>query len=301
MARYWADEVSYHIGCGSDNKTAAFTLTHSDLVRQNIDHAFVVTWNGTSWDDQHTLTWAVAGVCQCEQTVPKWIAVGVNGEALVVEGTSGSEEIIGNGNDAPRRTGLLRSVRSIEGRPYAVGMCRQVYRRLDKGLWERRDDGCRLQSGDTSIVGFESIDGFSENDLYAVGLRGEIWHFDGTSWSSIDSPTNVILTEVCCAGDGKVYACGQRGTLIRGRGHKWDLIHQQSVKDDLWGIAWFKDHLYVSTLYYVAVLEDMDLKIVTDDGSPSSTYQISTTANQLWSIGPREVATFDGSTWEAFD
>jgi hypothetical protein len=301
MTKQWSDEVRYNTGSGADGGIAAFALTHTELTKERIDHAFVVTWNGRSWDEQHTLTWSVAGVCRILRPRPAWLAVGVNGRALVVEGTLGREEPMGEGKEAAGRVGFLRGARSIEGRAYAVGMCRQVYRYLDEGLWQRIDQGCRRPSDDPSIVGFESIDGFAEDDLYAVGLRGEIWHGDGADWTRIDSPTNMILTQVCCAGDGLVYACGQNGTLLRGRAGRWEVIEHQVRGDDFWGLAWFRSHLFVASLYYVAVFDGQDLKLVTSDGSPSSAYHLSSTPDRLWSIGPREVAIFDGSTWDEFD
>jgi hypothetical protein len=229
------------------------------------------------------------------------VAVGVNGRALVIEGGVGGEEPIGGGEDVAGRIGLLRGVRSIDGRAYAVGMCRQAYRRRDDTTWERIDQGCRRPEGDYSIVGFESIDGFAENDLYAVGLQGEIWHSDGTKWSKINSPTNITLTQVCCAGDGLVYACGRKGMLLKGRDHHWEVIDHARSGDDFWGLSWFKDRLFVASLYYVSVFDGKDLALVTADGAPSSTYHLSATTSRLWSIGPREIAIFDGMEWEEFD
>jgi hypothetical protein len=301
MTKRWADEVSYQTGGGADGGLAAFALTHADLTKQRIDHAFLVTWNGRDWDEQHTLTWSVAGVCRISRPRPAWIAVGVNGQALVVEGTLGREEPIGEGEEAAGRIGFLRAARSIEGRAYAVGMCRQVYCRTDEGVWQRIDRDCRRPSGDWSIVGFESIDGFAANDLYAVGLQGEIWHGDGVRWSRIDSPTNVILTQVCCAEDGIVYACGRKGMLLKGRADRWEVIEHSIHGDDFWGMAWFKGRLFIATLYYLCVFDGANVVLVTADGSPSSAYHLSATADRLWSIGPHEVSTFDGTDWERFD
>jgi hypothetical protein len=301
MSRQWNDEVRYHTGCGANGGMAAFALTHAELAKQRIDHAFVVTWNGKDWDEQHTLTWSVAGLCWITRPRPAWVAVGANGTALVVEGTVAREEPLGEGEEAAGRVGFLRGVRSIAGRAYAVGMCRQVYRRPDDGRWHRIDQGCRRPTGDYSMVGFESIDGFSEDDLYAVGLRGEIWHGDGVRWTRVETPTNAILTQVCCAGDGLVYACGRQGILLKGRGDRWEVIEQQVAADDLWGLAWFEDRLFISSLYYLGVYDGRELTLVTVEGAPSSCYHLSATTDRLWSIGPREVATFEGGAWQGFD
>ena len=63
-------------------------------------------------------------------------------------------------------------------------------------------------------AGFEDICGFNLTEVYAVGWNGEIWQWEGVRWIDRPSPTNLILTGVCCGTDGNVYACGQNGTLI---------------------------------------------------------------------------------------
>ena len=54
-----------------------------------------------------------------------------------------------------------------------------------------------------------------------------------------DSPTNLVLTAVCCAGDGNVYATGRRGLLLKGRKNTWEVVKHDSTKLDLWGMAWY--------------------------------------------------------------
>ena len=58
-------------------------------------------------------------------------------------------------------------------------------------------------------AGFEAIAGFGEENIYAVGWRGEIWQRKDDGWIQRDSPANVILTGVCCTDDGYVYICGR--------------------------------------------------------------------------------------------
>jgi hypothetical protein len=54
--------------------------------------------------------------------------------------------------------------------------------------------------------------GSSSNDLYAVGNNGNIAHYNGQSWSKIESGTTVNLYDVWGATDGKtVWACGYSG------------------------------------------------------------------------------------------
>ena len=97
------------------------------------------------------------------------------------------------------------------------------------------------------VVGFEAIDGFSEKEIYATGWKGEIWQNTGREWIQRDSPTNTILLDICCAGDGYVYICGRNSTLIRGRNEIWEHLELELNNENLWNVAWFKDALYLST------------------------------------------------------
>ncbi len=54
-------------------------------------------------------------------------------------------------------------------------------------------------------MGFEAIDGYSSEALYAVGWAGEVWKFDGAKWSQAPKLTDAVLTAVCCAPDNVVY------------------------------------------------------------------------------------------------
>src|SRR5262249_53269381 len=143
--------------------------------------------------------------------------------------------------------------------------------------------------GDTSVVSFEAIDGFDATEIYAVGRRGEIWQYDGKLWAKLDSPTNMILTNVCCAGDGEVYACGRLGTLLRGRHQRWEPIEHEGTKEDFWGIAWFNSQLYLATLRAVFLLQGDKLRRIEmgEDGA-GSFYHLSSIEGELWSVGPRE-------------
>ncbi len=146
---------------------------------------------------------------------------------------------------------------------------------------------------------FHSIDGFTESELYAVGWDGEIWHYNGTEWFQLVSPTNLALYKVICALDGNVYACGQLGILLRGRHNKWAVLDQELTKEDLWGLAWFNDQLFASSSHFVYKLMGDTLRRA-DMGPikpPSTCHQLSAADGLLWSIGAKDVMQFDGQTW----
>jgi hypothetical protein len=199
------------------------------------------------------------------------------------------------------KSGFLRCARTIGGRAYIAGMDRQVYRRSTKLRWEALDAG--LPGDDDEVVSFEAIDGFSENEIYAVGRKGEIWRYDGKRWHQIETPTNLILLGVHCAADGVVYACGQVGMLLRGRNDEWEVVEQTATEQDFWDVIWFKGSLYLATREVLYVLRNGEMAPADygDEDIPFSFYRFTATPDVLWTIGSKDVMRFDGATWSRVD
>lgn len=236
----------------------------------------------------------------CHVPAERYLALGTNGSVRATGGGSIREEasIASCGMD-PEKRGPLREIRGIaNGRAYAVGTCRQAYVRDGEDQWRCIDQSA--QGGDTPITdtSFESIDGFSDQEIYTVGWEGEIWKYDGSVFTQQNSPTNLALHKVRCAPDGFAYACGQLGTLLRGRDDRWEVIEHGTTREDLWGMEVFDGQLYVSSSHLVYRLEDGKLTPVDfGDDVPRTCYHLSAADGIMWSIGPKDVMEFDGSNW----
>ncbi|MCL6702021.1 hypothetical protein [Pseudomonas sp. T1.Ur] len=228
------------------------------------------------------------------------LMLGVDGSVEASGAGTKTEEAIAKSGFEPAKRGPLREIRGIaKGRAYAVGTCRQAYVRDGEDQWRCIDQSAQV--GDTPITdtSFESIDGFSEQDIYTVGWEGEIWKYDGAVFTQQNSPTNLALYKVRCAPDGFAYACGQLGTLLRGRDDQWEVIEHDSTREDLWGMEYFQGQLYVSSTHFVYRLEGDTLKPVDfGDDAPGTCYHLSAADGIMWSIGPKDVMEFDGSNWK---
>jgi hypothetical protein len=237
---------------------------------------------------------------------PHFVFVGPRGEVMVYTQSGHAEEFIDQSIQGPIGLGAIREVRRIDSHFYVVGMGRQVYIRetgagpLENANWKRKDLGVVVASPNNEILGFNSIDGFSENDIYAVGWQGEIWHSDGEHWIQLSSPTNVKLEKVICGEDGYVYAVGQSGTLLKGNMENWEVVNHDVTADQFWGAAWYRSRLWLSTskaLYSLLegnLLEEVDFKL----GESISCNHLAASSEVLWSIGPNHlVKTNDGISW----
>jgi hypothetical protein len=216
-----------------------------------------------------------------------------------------SEAMIDESDDGPQNYGDLTEIRTIDGSAYTVGMSRTVYRREEGGTWTRLDFGVRTGDDDDSDAGFTSIDGFTDADLYAVGWDGEIWTYNGNDWEKQESGTNLILFRVVCGGDGQVYACGQKGILLRGTNRNWEVIDHGLTKLKFWGATWFRGKLYLATTKALFVLDQGILKPVEikpagnfEFAKNMSFYRLDSSNQVMWSTGRKMILiTEDGENW----
>ncbi|GAB2882412.1 type IV secretion system immunity protein Tsi7 [Uliginosibacterium flavum] len=266
-----------------------------ELLERDIAHTSIIAVDQAEWAGGMNTVWDSNAIAVANTPSEKLVVIGEDGDVFTYVGGNSTEESI-----LPPPT-LIRNARAIEGKVFACGMKRQVYERVDEALWH--DISAPLPT-EGEEVGFEAIDGFFRNEIYAAGWNGEIWQFDGTRWHDRGSLTNRILTSVCCAQNGVVYIAGQSGLLIRGRNDAWEVVHwDEDTNVDIWDLCWFQDKLYVSTMSGLFTLEGKALVTVDFGGTaePETFYSLTTAEGVLWSIGESDVASFDGQSWQVYE
>ncbi|MFI5260228.1 MAG: WD40/YVTN/BNR-like repeat-containing protein [Candidatus Paceibacteria bacterium] len=236
--------------------------------------------------------------------------VAVDGMSLVYaigSGSSGIESPISEllGREA---VGAITRVRTINDYIYAVGSAHTVCRRLGNNEWESlnfnlpRETQEIFDDEDLSYdMDFSDIAGFSPDDLYTVGGRGIVWHFDGKKkeWAQMKFPSDMYLWSVCCAGDGNVYIGAQSGTLFCGRENKWEMIHRGEFSLPFKDIVWHAGKVWCTSDYGLWTVEDG--KLVSADVPAEITVcagHLSVGDGVMLIAGDGGAAFHDGEKWQ---
>ena len=305
MARKKASEFySFVSGYVQDSETLRIIAQLDDLIETGEPNSTLMKWvrSENKWYS-FDFDWFATSLSVVLTPELQVFAAGPDGRVMVGTIHGEQQEKIDPSEDGPDVHGDIRDLRIIGKHLYLVGMGRQVYRR-ESGKWVRRDAGV-LQTPDLDEVkGFNAIDGLSEDDIYAVGWDGEIWHLKKGTWRQIESPTNVILNGVRVIKKNLAFACGQNGILLRGYGDTWDVVEQDGTDDQIWDLEWFKDTLYLATddaIYQLLpddTLEPVDMRL----GDEVTCGSLHAKDGVLLSVGTKHVCfTEDGVNWQDAD
>lgn len=203
-------------------------------------------WSSAGFKNLHVFN---AGVSYSPKE--QFVGVTFDGGAVYVLG-SGVDEI-----EEPLPTrfdgGFLRGgvsrCRTIDNYMYIAGGGRTVAVRKGRNDWVALSEELPYDDDqDWERAGFNDIDG-NANDIYCVGGKGDVWHYNGNSWTRIHFPSNIDLSSVCCAGDGQVYISGYGGTTFKGRGQKWKQIHKDGMTIPFRHMVWFENKVWCTSDY----------------------------------------------------
>ena len=335
MPRNWTDQYTFLAGAVA-NGSLAFFVTHDDEVAsERVPYSSFLTYRDGEWVDGGSREWPTVSVAAIPGDMIQLIALGDAGQIFLKGGGEEREEIIVKGDEGPASRGPLCCIRAIGGQVLAVGSDRQVYRRKGPSRWEALDTGARPEStiekavekapekpakkvgGERhrvrakpqplsqkrnvavhSDVGFEALDGFSVTEMYAVGLGGEVWQWDGVRWHPRTSPVKERLTHITCALDNQVYAAGDKGALVRGRNEAWEKL-PTGMTENITGLRLWKDQIYVSTAKGVYRHDgDKLVAVPLPKKDPPKTFgMLDISREALWSIGGKDIFTYDGKSW----
>jgi hypothetical protein len=242
-----------------------------------------------------------------EVPIPSYVAVDNRGHVFGYDKDRDGEE-----SDLPQTTEgsklavvptqVLRIGQSL----YSVARPRRMYKRLGIDQWQDLTVNLKLpkdvdKPGNGSKYMWKSADGFSETDIYAVGGWGDVFHFDGKKWKQLAFPSNELLVNVCCAGDGNVYIGGNMGSLYVGRENTWTKLGGSSFSVPWKDIAWFAGRLWCGSDYGLWELDGKKLsrsKAPADVLLTSGAIDISPDGQHMLTAGPDGASLYDGKEWQ---
>ncbi|MCG8426034.1 MAG: hypothetical protein MI754_01600 [Chromatiales bacterium] len=235
---------------------------------------------------------------------PQAVAVDYPGQVFVMgSGDDNMEnEVPYDDEKGPRRGGMIK-LRNIDGYVYAAGGRRSICRREGPNhwvpMWQNMPRPKVKRRVDSHDYGFEDVDGFDLNDLYAVGGQDDVWHYDGSLWKQIPFPSNMTLRNVCCGGDGQVYIGAQNGNVFRGRGNKWKHIHDGGLSFYFTDMVWFQDKVWCTSDYGLWAIENDKLeRAAVPDWVNSCAGNLSAGDGILVVAGMYGAAMHNGTDWE---
>jgi len=173
-------------------------------------------------------------------------------------------------------------------------------------------------------MGFRDVGGIAEDNMYACGQGGDLWHYDGTQWQQLDSPTNEDLTCLHCTEDGVVYIGTEKGHVIKGKKGHWEILQSSTTfRDSINDIISFKGCVYViasafsgmyicsenkldvlpdfpTTIKNLSTVNSLEESFNSSLKCPTGAHTLSTDGNLLLVAGHEEVISFDGEIWSVF-
>lgn len=296
----FTETCSILAGAPGPDGTALVTVMNDGLAEERREHALPLLYQDGAWvtlNQEPVLPWLTAGIALADRSSGKFVIVGWAGQVLVVDGQESRREAIRRAGD---HLSIVRSAAMVEDAVYAVGMRRQVHTRAGNGRWDAIDDGVAYV-GDDPAVGFNAVDGFGENEIYCVGLNGDVWRREEGEWRQSAVPSNVHLHSVCCALDGHVYVGGRSGLLVRGRRDSWTVVDLET-DETVWDLHWFGDGLYALLDDGIFMVTDAGARPVENDVIRRGDFlKLSSREGALWVFGRKQILRNDGSTWTEID
>jgi hypothetical protein len=274
-------------------------VSNDEMREQGAPFFFLTARRGTEWLEGGGGPWDAYALVSTKYPLEQLAVIGPHGNVHLTGSGDRHQEYIEDGSLTPRNVGLLRGANTIDGLAWVCGMKKQVYQRTDANRWQ-----CVSKDivGGEGVHGFEAIDGFSATDVYAVGWNGEVWHFDGIAWHKKEVATDVILTEVCCAGNGVVYALGRGQQFLLGRDNHWQ-VTSLDLPTDLISLCWFQDALYAASAADIFKLtaDGTFEPVVIPGDRPTTCGKLAVGTGIMLSAGERDWFTFDGTDWKRID
>jgi hypothetical protein len=139
--------------------------------------------------------------------------------------------------------------------------------------------------------------GSSGTDVFAVGSSGTILHYDGNSWSEMESTVTNNLWGVWGSSGSNVFAVGEGGIIIHYDGSNWSEIESGTSKwlNGIWGSS----GINVFAVGYSGTILHYDGSTwsAVSSGTTEDLYDVwGSSGSDVFAVGDT-VLHYDGSSW----
>jgi hypothetical protein len=260
------------------------------------EHSRILIYKGKNWG-HFDVDLTVRSVCGVNQPIRTLYSLGREGVIDISSGGRGSQESINDAGVGPGKLGYLNVMRQIAGRLYVCGVSGQLYRR-DPGGWAHFDQGVLDPKGGMEAQDIYCIDGTSSNDIYAVGQRGLLVHFDGAKWMRLPPPTGSHLNWIRCVSPTEVYICANGGGFFKGYADHWENYSLAGSRESFWCVEVFKGIPFLASSSGLYNFDGKSLQKVRTDINPTPDgHRLHSNDEVLWSFGTERLCFFDGKKW----
>ena len=156
---------------------------------------------------------------------------------------------------------------------------------------------------------FTAIWGTSSKDLFAVGDKGVIVHYDGQKWTKMESGTDLTLRDVWGFSSTDVYCVGAdffggQGIVLRYDGKQWRPVQVDPMNSfrrfGVWGIA--DNHIYVVGDFAYRFNGQKWRRIDVPDLNILKQEITGTAANNIVVVGDFGIVLhWNGASWKRYD
>lgn len=202
--------------------------------------------------------------------------------------------------DAPV-TFTVYKAKTLFNTVWVCGPRGNVAKRTGENQWEYKGRPFPVNSDTDELTqqDFVDIDGFSENDMYAIGRYHTVWHYNGTVWEKFDIPdVKLEFLTICCADNGWVYIGAEMGVIVKGRGNTWRPVAVLSPGCRFNDMLWFNDRVWVTSSAGLFYINDDGVE---QSGLPEEAIQrgefSATDSHKLLLAGNNGAIVFDGVNW----
>lgn len=194
--------------------------------------------------------------------------------------------------------GIMSRIRAIGSLVLACGWGGQIYSLSNRNYTPFEAGLNRLDR-----TAFLDVDGNDENDVYAVGMDGALYNYNGSEWNRLDLPTNAHIYAVSCVSSEEVYLAGARGTLCVGAKNTWRFIGSDSFQGNFWSVRKLGEKVYVaaaeSTSGLLCWSSNNLLPANLGLGHKPTTHRLYAADGRLWSFGEYDILFLEKGKWNS--